>query len=107
MLKPGGYSLHSINLRDHLSAYDRSTSAKQYLRYSDRTWKLWFENDAQYINRIQRSDWLNMFNEAGLVLVDEKNYAEDILDMRVSKRYQHYDESDLSCGGLRILHQKR
>jgi len=106
ILKPGGYSFHSINLQDHLFHYDRTVSVKQYLRYSERTWKRWFENDVQYINKIQRPDWLALFNKAGLDLVEEEVEIEDISGLKVAKAYQMYGKCDLRCCFLRLLHRK-
>jgi SAM-dependent methyltransferase len=106
VLKPGGHSFHGINLRDHLYQYDRTVSPKQYLQYSYRVWKQWFENDVQYINKIQRSDWLALFETAGLKLIEEQIDTEDISGLRVARDYQKYHESDVRCCGLRLLHSK-
>ena len=106
LLKPGGYSVHSINIRDHLAHYDNTVSRKQYLRYPHWVWRLCFQNDVQYINRIQRSDWLELFRNTGLVLVEEEVEMEDLSGLRVSKAFQNYKENDLRCGGLEIVHRK-
>jgi predicted SAM-dependent methyltransferase len=106
ILRPGGYSVHSINIRDHLYQYDSSVSTKQYLKYSDWVWRLCFENDVQYINRIQRSDWLQFFRKASLVLVEEEIDEEDLSNVKVATVYQKYQESDLRCGGLKLVHRK-
>jgi predicted SAM-dependent methyltransferase len=106
LLKPGGYSLHSINIKDHLFQYDNRVSKKQYLKYPHWVWRLCFENDVQYINRIQRSDWLGLFNKAGLMLVQEKVEYEDLSIKKVARVYQKYEENDLRCGGLRLVHRK-
>jgi hypothetical protein len=106
VLKPGGYSFHSINIRDHLHLYDKSASPKQYLRYPEWVWKTFFENKVQYINRIQRPDWLALFAQAGLDLVEEQTEPEELSGTKVAKPYRHYQASDLSCGGLTVLHRK-
>jgi SAM-dependent methyltransferase len=106
VLKPGGFSCHSIQIGDHLYAYDMSVSAKQYLRYSDTTWKRWFENDVQYINRLQRSDWLDFFQKSALVLLEEEVAVEDLSGMKVAEIYRHYPEIDLQCSNLKVLHSK-
>ena len=107
VLKPGGHSVHSINIRDHLEQYDKAVSRKQYFQYPEWVWRTFFENDVQYINRIQRSDWLALFRKAGLLLVEEKVQEEDLSGVRVAKAYQHrYKEDDLRCGGLAIVHSK-
>lgn len=107
LLKPGGFSLQNINLRDHLQLYDRMVSEKQYLSYSDRSWKRWFENDVQYINRVQRREWKALFKAAGLELYEEKNYRnEQISYMHLAKQYQKYDKAELECVGLKLLYRK-
>ncbi len=106
LLKPGGYSVHSINIRDHLYQYDRTVSRKQYLQYPHWVWSLCFENDVQYINRIQRSEWLKLFRKAGLVLVEEEVETEELSGLKVASIYQKYDENDLRCGGLKLVHRK-
>jgi len=106
LLKPGGYSVHSINIRDHLRQYDSTVSPKQYLQYPHWVWSLLFDNEVQYINRIQRSDWLELFRRTGLVLVEEEVETEDLSGLKVAKAYQKYGETDLRCGGLNLVHRK-
>ena len=106
MLKPGGHSVHGINIKDHLYAYDNTVSQKQYLHYPDWVWRLCFENEVQYINRMQRSDWLALFKKAGLVLVEEETESTDLSGLKVAKIYQKYKEADLRCSGLKIVHRK-
>lgn len=106
LLRPGGYSVHSINIRDHLYLYDTTVSPKQYLQYSDRVWKTWFSNSVQYINRIQRSEWLRLFREAGLDLVEEVIEPEELSTLRIATEFGKFEEKDLSCGGLHLVHVK-
>jgi SAM-dependent methyltransferase len=106
LLKPGGYSVHSINIRDHLYQYDSAVSPKQYLRYSNRAWRLFFENDVQYINKIQRSEWLEFFSKAGFLLVEEESALEDLAGLKIAGDYNKYEETDLRCGNLRLVHRK-
>jgi SAM-dependent methyltransferase len=106
LLKPGGFSCHSINIRDHLYQYDHSASSKQYLHYTDWVWKLCFQNDVQYINRIQRSEWLNLFKSAGLDLLEERVEMEELGGLTVASLYHRYSVSDLGCGGLDLVHRK-
>ncbi len=107
LLRPGGYSIHSINIRDHLYQYDRSVSRKQYLHYPHWVWSLCFENDVQYINRLQRSEWLGLFRNAGFALVEEEVEMEDLSGLKVAAAYQKCGEDDLRCGGLDLVHRKR
>jgi SAM-dependent methyltransferase len=106
LLKPGGFSVHSINIRDHLYLYDGTVSPKQYLQYSNRFWSLCFENGVQYINRIQRSKWLELFRKAGLTLLEEQVEQEDLSGLKIATEYRKYDTEDLRCGGLQLVHHK-
>ena len=60
----------------------------------------------QYINRLQRADWLRLFEAAGFTLVEEEVNAVDLSGLKVAKPYQQYAEIDLACGGLSIVHRK-
>ncbi len=106
ILKPGGYSVHQIGLGDHLSHYDKKESPKNYLRYSDRTWKTFFENDVQYFNRLQMPDWLGLFDAAGFSLLEKITATKDIESIRIDPKYERYRKEDLSCTRLTIIHGK-
>jgi SAM-dependent methyltransferase len=106
ILKPGGHSIHQIGIDDHLSHYDKNESPKNYLRYSDRTWKLFFENDVQYINRLQMSDWLGLFDNAGFSLLERTMQSRNVELPRIDPKYHGYTDEDLSCTRLTIVHRK-
>jgi SAM-dependent methyltransferase len=106
LLKPGGYSIQSINLGDHLAYYDATVSQKNYLRYSDKVWRRFFENDVQYINRVQRPEWLELFRKAGLELVEEIAVSTDIDSIKVHQTYENLEESDLQCFNLVLIHKR-
>lgn len=107
LLKPGGYSIHQIDPGDHLAYYDRSVCLKNYLRYSDRMWQRYFENDVQYFNRVQRSDWIRLYNEAGFELIEEESTLTDISTIKVNKSYANLCEQDLKCITLQVVHRKK
>ncbi len=106
LLKPGGYSLHKIDLIDHLYYYDTSASVKNYLRYPDKVWKRYFENSVQYINRVQRPEWLDFFHKAGLELVEEQPIFADLGTIKVDKGYETLSRQDLQCVTLTVVHRK-
>jgi len=106
VLKPGGYSYHRINLRDHLYFYDKTTSTKQYLCYSDRKWKRYFENHLQYFNRIQLPRWLEFFSNNGLVLIHKDVEEVFLSGLKIADEFNDYDQTILNCGGLTLIHQK-
>jgi len=96
VLKPGGVSAHQIVPADHLLIYDGSVSGKQYLRYSDTVWRAFFQNDVQYFNRIQHSQWVDGFKQHGFeILCDEITAHIDISNIKVSERFRALPQSDL------------
>jgi len=105
-LKPGKYTIHQIGIDDHLAHYDRKASQKQYLQYSDRTWKNLFENRVQYFNRLQMSEWLDAFRNAGFILEEKLVEATDIANLKVAARFADYSQEDLSCTILTLVYRK-
>ena len=106
ILKPGGFSLHQIGIDDHLQHYDKRESPMNYLRYSDTTWKIFFENEVQYFNRLLMSDWLNIFGQVGFVLMEKIPNITNINSLKIHPKYQQYTKEDLSCSHLTIVHKK-
>jgi SAM-dependent methyltransferase len=106
ILQPGGYSIHQIDLGDHLFYYDRSVSPKNYLRYSDKTWRRYFANDVQYFNRVQSPEWSGYFDKAGFITADKESIPADIGPIRADEQYGCLNSQDLSCHTLRVVHRK-
>ena len=108
VLKPGGVSCHDIDLTDHLISFAgiHDMPQKYYLRFSDKTWKRFFENKVQYFNRIQCSEWLDFFQQAGLELVEKEITTGDIDTIKVDKTYKHLEKYDLVCERLSVVHRK-
>jgi hypothetical protein len=106
ILQPGGYSIQQIDLGDHLSYYDPSASVKNYLRYSNKVWKRYFENDVQYFNRVQKPDWMQMFEDAGLELVEEDSANIDLGGLAIDRDYLRFDSQELKCWTLRTVHMR-
>lgn len=106
LLKPGGYAVHSINTADHLHLYDMTASPKNYLRYSESKWRFYFENEVQYINRLQRCEWMTIFENAGFVCLEEKGSRCDISNIDVHEQYRHMDKQSLETTSWFALYQK-
>ena len=106
VLKPGAYSIHQIGIDDHLTHYDSKASPKNYLRYSDNVWKRFFENNLQYVNRLQMSEWLTMFADSGLSLMETQPVYCNIEGLKVHERFSGYSNEDLECTILTLVHQK-
>jgi SAM-dependent methyltransferase len=106
VLKPGGWAVHSIDTADHLEHYDRKVSPKMYLSFSEETWRRLFENEVQYINRVQRGEWLELFKANGFELIEEEARRVDLSGLRLADRYADMDKGDLECTVLRLALQR-
>jgi len=106
LLKVGGYAIHNIGIGDHLTQYDRKESWKKYLEYSDSTWKLFFENKVQYINRLQGADWLDIFERKGFALLEQRPDLISLKGLNINKKYKHYSNADLACKALTLVFRK-
>src|SRR5262249_42815263 len=107
VLRSGGHSVHLIDLGDHIAYYDPAIrSLKNYLRYSDRAWRLFFENDVQYFNRVQPAEWLSAFADAGFELIDQHRNAIDLTDLSVAEPFRGCTAQDLATSTMTVVHRK-
>ena len=106
VLEPKGCALHSIDTSDHLAHYDKSVPRKLYLSFSEPIWHHLFENRVQYVNRIQRGDWLRRFAANNFELIEEESNQTDISGLTLAARYSQLPKKDLECTVLRVLLRK-
>ncbi len=107
VLKPHGRAIHLVDLGDHLTLYDPSMPYnKNYLKYSDTVWRLFFQNDVQYFNRVQRSEWRKHFADANFQLVEERSEPIDLSGLNISRSFAHFDRDDLACLTLKVVYTK-
>lgn len=106
VLKDDGVCIHQIGIDDHLAHYDKKVSEKNYLKYSDTIWKLLFENDVQYINRLQPSEWVDIFAENGFELLERQNEFVNIDNLKIAKKYKNFTRNDLSTTIFTVVFKK-
>jgi hypothetical protein len=102
-----GWAVHSIDTSDHLSHYDGSVSKKYYLTVSETMWKRVYENEVQYINRMQRNDWTDLFTRSGFDIVEQDSRQVDISRLTLADRYAANDAEDLASTVVRVALRKR
>jgi len=107
ILVPSGWAVHSIDTADHLEHYDQTVSPKLYLQFSEVTWKLLCANEVQYINRMQRGEWLRLFHASGFDLVEEEVRRVDLSLLKIAPRFAGMDLKDLECTVLRVALRAR
>ncbi|MCW5893955.1 MAG: methyltransferase domain-containing protein, partial [Bacteroidetes bacterium] len=107
VLNPRGLAIHLVDLGDHLTLYDSTMPYnKNYLRYSNTVWRLCFQNDVQYFNRIQRPEWLKYFADSGFKLVEENSERIELNGLKVSQSFAEFNHDDLSCLTLKLVYSK-
>ena len=98
LASPGAVMDHFIDMSDHYAHFDRSITEFNYLRYSDRTWRL-FNNRLQYQSRLRISDYRRLTVGAGFRIVaedGERGPLEALESITLDSRFRHYSEQDLA-----------
>lgn len=107
ILKPGGFSIHQIDMQDHLSLYDRAAHPKQYLSFGERMWNAFYQNEVQYFNRLQKGAWLQYFEDAGFELVHADQEMCSLEGLKhISSSFRRLPRQDLECRVLTVVHRK-
>ncbi len=77
VLRPGGVMSHGVDHTDHRSHRDPGLSPIDFLRFSDRTWRLLCVDPQDYTNRLRHSDYVRLFQDTGYDLLHEEPTAND------------------------------
>lgn len=101
ILRPGGICSHQVDLRDHLSG------GLSNLRFSENIWEsTFFAKSGFYTNRIQYSQMLNIFRQAGFQTQVTEVRRWEALPIRrnhLSKEFSSLPENELSISGFDVL----
>ena len=90
-----------IDLRDHYSYFDRGLSPYNFLRYSDRAWRV-YNSRLLYQNRLRRPDYLRAFADAGFEVVEETPSSgepadrESLGSLELAPRFREYPLDELA-----------
>jgi hypothetical protein len=104
MLKDDGRMYHMLGHDDHWAFHDSSMKwpSFNYLRYSERTYRLLFDTRLEYHNRIVKPEWLDLFEQSGLrVLGYDEHITEESRENvrslpRIDGRYAGYSIDELA-----------
>jgi hypothetical protein len=109
LLAGSGLMSFQIDYRDHYSYFDDRVSVYNFLRYSDRQWRL-HNPPLHYQNRLRHSDYLRLFAAAGFEVLDIAVDEAAAGDRRVAEHldldeaFRHYALEDLTRqGSLAVL----
>ncbi len=104
ILHPDGLALHNVNCGDHYAYFDRSITAVDYLRFSEREWRRW-NNDLLYQNRLRAIDFTQAAQAAGLhIVMDHHRARADLLarmnEITVAEPFRHLPNEELCCTSI-------
>lgn len=101
VVKPGGVVSHRVDLKDHLGG------GLNNLRFSERLWEsALFSKSGFYTNRIQYSEMMQMFEEAGFVVIPKEVRRWNDLPIKRSKlavEFRDLQENELNICGFDVL----
>ena len=108
ILQPNGIMLHQIGIDDHLSHYATRMSSKNYLRYSSKTWDTFFNNDLQYINKLQLTDFIKIFSKNFELLNCESKVDTTVIEqVPINNEFLHYDRNALTTTRGYLIFRKK
>jgi SAM-dependent methyltransferase len=111
VLRPGGVVSFRIDYQDHYSYFDRRISAYNFLRYSDRSWRL-FNPPLHYQNRLRHRDHAEMLRSAGFTIrEDHPNIGGDddlqrLRELPLDPRFREYTVEELAVTDAHLVATK-
>jgi hypothetical protein len=111
ILRDHGVMSFRIDYSDHYKSFDRSISAYNFLRYSDRQWRL-FNPPLHYQNRLRHKDYVELFKRTRFEIVEEMPSSvnepdlELINRMPLASRFKGYSVQDLAVQNAFFLLRK-
>jgi|SRR5579863_1891655 len=112
LLKPGGIISSIIDMQDHYSYFDANISCYNFLKFSDALWKV-VNSPLQFQNRLRCSDYLKLFEQAGLGIIVQDIINPTFAELKVlqqlslSPRFQEqYSLEDLGVKVAKIVTRK-
>jgi hypothetical protein len=114
VLEPeNGVACHHIDLSDHFFQVDKSINMVNFLRYDEKQWSKYNDNQFAYHNRLRPPDYEGIYRDAGhemLARVDKVDEAsvEEIVSgrFRVDAKYQGQDPRLLATVIMRVISRK-
>jgi len=67
----GGMMIHRVDPGDHFHSFDRTITQINFLRYPQRSWRFWGQNDILYQNRLRAPQYRQIAERAGFRVVSE------------------------------------
>lgn len=100
ILRHDGLAAFVVDYRDHYAYTDSSIGPYNFLQFSDEEWRRW-NPGLHYQNRLRRSDYMAVFDQAGFEIVEQVDAKPDTailasLDrLHLSPRFASYDLEEI------------
>ncbi len=109
--RPGGLSIHRVNLHDEYAASDPKVTLINFLKYPGWFWDRFVNNRIKYLNRARYPYYLDLFESIGFRIVDfhktlDKRSYEALSNMRVVKEFRCYSREELATVGFTVVLEK-
>jgi len=92
LLKPGGYMLHHIDLRDHFNL----NQPFSFYQFSDKQWLELTNKGPFYTNRLRSKDYLSLFIKNGFSIIYKKQKKSKIDIRRIHPSFKKYSDKELA-----------
>ncbi len=108
VVKQGGVNSHFIDMSDHFAHLDQSITIYNYLRFSEKQWRR-IDNSVQPQNRLRMSDYLKIYKQNGIEILEKEIRPGKISDLKKVKldvAYYGYDEADIAISHAHLVSSK-
>jgi len=108
-LKPDGLLIHLVVSGDHFSHSDPGISSVNFLKYSEKKWNSIAGNRFMYQNRLRASEYLELYKEAGLHLLEKQILIDPVAKenlqagMHLDEKFSGRDIDDLAAKVVNIV----
>lgn len=95
---------HAIDMSDHFAHLDNTITIYNFLQFTNSQWA-WIDNDIQPQSRLRYSDYLKLFDQAQLSVVDSTYRPGDIAQVKalgLAAPYDSYNTQDLAISHCHI-----
>jgi len=111
LLKPGGAACHFVDNSDHWQHGDKSISRVNFLRFSDRAFRLTYMNSLNYQNRLRHSEYVEMLQKCGFEIlraerIVDSRALEALATLRLAPRFRRFSAEDLATMDSYLLARK-
>jgi len=111
LLRQGGIMSFLVDYQDHYCYFDSNISAYNFLQYSDRVWSR-YNPSLHYQNRLRHRDYLELYRDAGFIVLHEQRREGEAADHEVlgrlplDTRFQTYPREELAVRSAWVVLQK-